>query len=227
MVALDGDRRPLSTRDAAWAKALAAALAKRRVAPNAISIASVLAAVLGGAALVLVPEASSMWQRAGLLVAAAAMIQLRLVCNLLDGMVAVEGGLRTKTGDVFNDLPDRLADVFLIAGAGYAVREVEHGIELGWIAASLALITAYVRVLGKAVGAGTSFLGPMAKQHRMATLTVACLVAAALSARDAAAFTASGLGARVLVAALLAIALGCIWTIARRVRRILRILDAP
>ncbi len=31
----------------------------------------------------------------------------------------------------------------------------------------LAVITAYVRSLGAAVGAGQFFLGPMAKQHRM------------------------------------------------------------
>ena len=74
------------------------------------------------------------WPRAALYFGAAAMIQLRLVCNLIDGMVAVEGGLGTKTGDVFNDLPDRLADVLLLAGAGYAAREVPHAIELGWLA---------------------------------------------------------------------------------------------
>ena len=42
-----------------------------------------------------------------LLLLAAAGIQLRLLCNLLDGMLAVEEGFKSKTGDIYNDLPDR------------------------------------------------------------------------------------------------------------------------
>jgi hypothetical protein len=36
-------------------------------------------------------------------------------------------------------------------------------------------------VLGRSLGAGIYFIGPMAKQHRMATLTVANLLAAVLT----------------------------------------------
>ena len=218
MAGTDGDRRPLTTRDTRWAKALAAALARRRVAPNAISMASIVAAALGGMALALVPDAQETWQRAALYVGAAAMIQLRLCCNMIDGMVAVEGGLRSKTGDVFNELPDRVADLLLIAGAGYAARAIPHAVELGWIATSIALITAYVRALGKSVGAGSHFLGPMAKPHRMACLTVACLIAAALAGGEQ--------HARVVLAALFVIAIGGVITLARRTRRILAELEA-
>src|SRR5438105_2817615 len=42
---------------------------------------------------------------------AAGCIQLRLLCNLLDGMVAIEGGFRSRSGEVFNELPDRVSDV--------------------------------------------------------------------------------------------------------------------
>ncbi|MFC4259844.1 hypothetical protein ACFOZ5_12460 [Marinobacter lacisalsi] len=45
----------------------------------------------------------------------------------------------------------------------------------GWLAALLAVMTAYIRVLGSALGVPADFRGPMAKQHRMALLTVACL----------------------------------------------------
>ncbi|MEO6710644.1 MAG: CDP-alcohol phosphatidyltransferase family protein [Planctomycetota bacterium] len=213
------DRRPLTSRDTKWARWLAGVLAKRRVAPNAISVASVFAAALGAAALCSVPEVETAAARAALYVGTAAMIQLRLVCNLIDGMVAVEGRLGTKSGDVFNELPDRFADLLLIAGAGYAARALPHAIELGWLAASLALITAYVRALGKSVGAGTHFLGPMAKPQRMACLTIACLVAALLAS--------SPRHAQVIAAALLVIALGTLLTIARRLQRILTALRAP
>ena len=113
---------------------------------------------------------------------AAVCIQLRLLCNLFDGMVAVEQQQRTKSGEIFNELPDRFADAFILAGAGYASTEPGWLVELGWIAAVLALITAYVRSLGAAVGAGQHFLGPMAKQHRMALMTGMCVVLSITSA---------------------------------------------
>src|SRR4029434_6543150 len=104
--------------------------------------------------------------------------QLRLLCNLLDGMLAVEEGLKSATGEIFNELPDRVADVVILVGAGYAVPGVPFMPALGWLAAVLALLTAYVRALAGSLGLTQHFVGPMAKQHRMFTLTVAALVAA-------------------------------------------------
>lgn len=219
MTEVPGERRPLTTRDQAWARSLAAALARAGVSPNGISLGSVAAAALGMGAFLALPEVAESRTRAGLYVAAAAMIQLRLLCNMLDGMVAVEGGLRSRTGELFNEVPDRLADLLLLAGAGYAARELPHGLELGWLAAALAIFTAYVRAFGKSVGAGMHFVGPMAKPHRMATLTAACLVAAALSATPH--------HGRALLAALVLISAGCVWTIVRRLRRIAAALPAP
>jgi hypothetical protein len=40
----------------------------------------------------------------------------------------------------------------------------------------LAVVTAYIRVFGGALGFALDFRGPMAKQHRMAVLTVGCLL---------------------------------------------------
>jgi phosphatidylglycerophosphate synthase len=152
------------------------------------------------------------------LAVAAAGIQLRLLCNLLDGMVAVEGGLQTKTGEVYNDLPDRVADVLIFVAAGYAVRAWLGGLALGWSAALLAVFTAYVRMLGGTVGLKQSFIGPMAKPHRMATLTVACLLSM-VEAR----FLQSG---SILWTALIVINLGCLVTIMRRTRRIVAEMEA-
>jgi phosphatidylglycerophosphate synthase len=70
----------------------------------------------------------------GLLLAAAA-IQLRLLCNLLDGMLAVEGGLKTPLGELYNEIPDRLADVAILAGAGASARDLTVGLALGCAAA--------------------------------------------------------------------------------------------
>jgi phosphatidylglycerophosphate synthase len=144
---------------------------------------------------------------------AAASIQLRLLCNMLDGMLAVEEGLKGKTGDIYNDLPDRVADVLILAGAGYSVQGLAYGIELGWAAAVLAVFTAYLRVFAGSLGLTQHFIGPMAKQHRMFTLTVASLAYSAESML--------GSSPRAMRLGLVLIVAGSIVTAARRTQRLL------
>jgi phosphatidylglycerophosphate synthase len=209
-------RRPLKTRDASWARALARWLADRQVAPNHISLLSLVFAVTGALAMLAVPTTGP-GTRTALLVLAAACIQLRLLCNLLDGMVAVEGGRGSRSGEVYNDLPDRIADPLLIVPAGYA-SGLAWGPELAWVAGLLALMTAYIRMLGGASGLPQDFQGPMAKPHRMATMTVG-LLAAALA-------VPLGLDGPALIVALLAVALGAAYTAVRRTRAILAALES-
>jgi phosphatidylglycerophosphate synthase len=209
-------RRTLATRNAGWAKALAHRLAARGVRPNTVSIASV---VFAGASCVAFYASSAFAgdSRAALLVLAAACIQLRLLCNLLDGMLAVEEGLKSRTGEIFNDLPDRVADVLILVGAGYAA-SFSAGPLLGWAAAILAVFTAYVRVLAGSLGLTQHFIGPMAKQHRMFVLTVVAL----FSAIEA----LVGMPSRALMAGLAAIVNGSLVTAARRTIRMLREAEA-
>jgi phosphatidylglycerophosphate synthase len=207
-------RRPLKTRQSRWAQALAAWLARTGVSPNQISVASVVFAAAGAACLVAAPRQTPVGQ-ALLLVAAAAGIQLRLLCNLLDGLVAVEGGKRTPAGELFNDVPDRAADVALFAAAGYGVESLAWGPDLGWAAAAVALTTAYVRYIGATMGAGQIFVGPMAKQQRMFALTLACLAAAGEALAD--------LPDRAIPVALGVVVAGGLVTAVRRLRRIARI----
>jgi len=133
-------------------------------------------------------------------------------------MVAVEGGARTSAGEVFNDLPDRWADVLILVPAGYAVPGVAWASSLGWAAALLAVLTAYVRVLGGSLGLPQDFGGPMAKPHRMAVMTGACLVAVAE--------VWVGPGGIALLSALLVVALGSAVTVWRRTLGIVRRLEA-
>jgi phosphatidylglycerophosphate synthase len=192
-VSQTANRRPLKSRDTGLARGLAAALARAGVQPDAISAGSVLFA---------------------LALLAALGIQLRLLCNLLDGMVAVEHGRGGPDGPIWNELPDRFADVLLLASAGYgAERAGVHGAALaGWICAVLALLTAYLRELGRALGFAADFSGPMAKPHRMAVLTLACLLTAVEPL--------VGLHGQILGAALLVIAAGAAVTVARRLFRL-------
>jgi phosphatidylglycerophosphate synthase len=195
-------RRPLKSRDTRWARALAAALAARRVTPNGISVAGMVFATAGAIGFALggaggLPWAAGMW-------IGAAGAQLRLLCNLLDGMVAVEGGLKGKAGELFNEAPDRYADIALLAGAGHAAGDPA----LGWMAAAASVLAAYVRAFGASLGHGQDFCGPLAKPHRMFFLTAGALAAAAY--RPA------------LPGALWLIAAGAFLTAARRVWRLYR-----
>ncbi len=213
----DANRRPLTSRDTAWAKAAASALARARIKPNTISVLSIFFAALAGLCLALAPRYSAL-PAALLFVGGALGIQLRLLCNLFDGMVAIEGGFKTKTGEIFNELPDRFADAFILIGLGYACVSVPYGATLGWIATALALGTAYVRALGASTGIGQCFLGPMAKPHRMATATIACLLSAAEVFFHPAQWA--------LHAALIVLVAGTALTIARRTLWVLRALEA-
>ena len=85
--------------------------------------------------------------------------------------------MRSASGEIYNDLPDRISDGILLVAAGYAAPWPIFGPALGWSAALLAIITAYVRVLGGSSGLTQDFCGPMAKPHRMAVLTAACVFA--------------------------------------------------
>ena len=169
----DGNRRVLKVRNKKWVNQVAAYISQKRITPNQISIASVFFAVVAGFALVRFGLLHHVW----LLLLAAVMIQLRLLCNLFDGLVAIEGGKSTASGELFNDVPDRIADVIILVSLGYAASDFNYAVILGWLAAVLSVMTAYIRTLGTSLNAPTSFAGPMAKQHRMALVTVACLLA--------------------------------------------------
>jgi phosphatidylglycerophosphate synthase len=161
------NRRPIGARSARWAKASASFLARTRVTPNQVSAASVVFAAIGAALLARRPDAAG-------LIGCALAVQARLACNLLDGMVAIEGGKKSPLGALYNEFPDRIADSLFIVALGYAVGWPA----LGWFGALAAALTAYIRVFGGSLGLPQDFRGPMAKQHRMAALTLACVAGA-------------------------------------------------
>jgi phosphatidylglycerophosphate synthase len=210
------NRRPIKSRQAGWALRAAAALADANASPDLISAASFAFAALGAAMLLGAGMVEIAALRAALLIGAAACIQLRLVCNLLDGMVAVEHRLRSTSGAIWNELPDRFSDVVLLAAAGYCAAggHILFAVELGWACASLALLTAYLREFGRGLGFAADFSGPMAKPQRMAALTIACVVSAFEPLW--------GWRGQTLTIALAIIALGTAFTAFRRTRTLAR-----
>ncbi len=209
----DSNRRPLASRQTLWANDITVWLAKTGITPNQISMGSICFAALAGLFFA-ASGSSDGFLRVALLVSAALCCQLRLLCNLFDGMVAVEAGKQTNDGVAWNEFPDRIADLLILAGCG-----IGAGVPaLGWAAASFAILTAYVRELGVANQMPADFAGPMAKQHRMAVLTIACVIALFEP-------LALGLEINVLEMALWIVAVGAAVTSIRRILHLLHFLN--
>jgi phosphatidylglycerophosphate synthase len=198
-----GDRRPIAARRLAVMNRFALRVAALGVGANTISIAGMTCGILAGASLGFTNVPGPTGQRVCWLVAAA-LIQLRLLANLLDGMVAIASGTASRMGEIFNDAPDRVSDAATLIGLGYSLGGSPA---LGWSAAILAMGTAYVRLLGKASGVASDFRGPMAKQHRMFLVTIGCLICGFAPVQFRHYTTISCLGL---------ICVGCVLTIVRR-----------
>ena len=170
---MTANRRPLTSRSSAWAARLSAWAVAKGITPNQISQASMAFAALGFGLYALSAQGPGFLQFLWLILAAAT-LQARLVCNLIDGMVAIEGGRGAKDGPFWNEAPDRVSDLLFFAGAGIAAGQPA----LGLLAAALTIATAYIRELGRAEGFPPDFSGPLAKPQRMAVLTAGTIVAA-------------------------------------------------
>ena len=212
------ERRPIASREKAISKRLAARLAATGISPNTISTAGMIAGMASGVAFALSPHAPMAWVLAG-----AVLMQLRLLANMLDGMVAVATGRASPLGELFNEVPDRIADTAIFIGAGFAAGGDPVA---GFLAAVAALFTAYVRAEGKVAGAHQEFCGPMAKPERMFLLTAAALFAA-LAPASWQPELSSPLRGGTLAVALWVIALGSLLTAMRRLLRIARALRPP
>lgn len=210
------DRRPVASRRTGWARWLARVLTARGITPNQISIASMVFALLAGLAFyvgaqpgrvqAVDAQAGAVWH-GGALILGALCCQLRLICNLMDGLVAVEGGKGRPDGAFWNEAPDRVSDLLILVGLGYGL-----GLPaLGWAAGALAVSTAYIRELGRATTGVNDFAGPMAKPQRMAVITGAAVLAALTPA-----VAAMWVSEAVLVVALWVVALGSALTGLRR-----------
>jgi phosphatidylglycerophosphate synthase len=202
------NRRPIVARDWRLSRATAEFLVRRKVTPNAISLAGMASGLLAGAALWSTAHypatATAAWLVAALL------IELRLVANMLDGMVAISGGTASKLGELYNELPDRVSDAAVLIGLGYAAGGEPT---LGYLAALGAIATAYVRAVGQVAGAGAAFGGPMAKPHRMHIVTLCALYGAV-----AGPFVGTGVGLPSIVLGI--VVAGTILTVVLRLRRI-------
>ena len=161
------ERRPIASRELRWSQAIAQWLARREVSANAISVFGMVASVLAGLAFwstALAPD----WARAGW-IAGAALVQLRLLANMFDGMVAIAQGKASRLGELYNEVPDRVSDAATFIGLGYAAGGSPSA---GYLAALAAVFTAYVRAIAKVAGGPQDYCGPMAKPQRIFVVTL-------------------------------------------------------
>lgn len=91
---------------------------------------------------------------------------------------------------------------------------------LGLSAALAALLTAYVRAEGKALGAPQQYCGPMAKPQRMLVVASLSLFCGLVPSQWQPSFRIVGVEFGIVGAGLVAIAAGGVWTGWRRLQRI-------
>jgi phosphatidylglycerophosphate synthase len=210
-------RRPIRARRWNFFEKISQSLANHHVSPNAISLATIPIA-LAGSALMLLASIDTGLTRRLLLVGAAATILLRLIGNLLDGMVAECAGSASISGRLYNDGPDRITDILFFSAFGF-LGTSKYSIALGVLAACLAVLAAYTRELSRAIRSSPPFHGPMSKPQRMSALVLALLLLAFLPSRWISQGSDSELG--FVDWALLVIIAGTIITCYRRWRYLL------
>ncbi|MGE3804236.1 MAG: CDP-alcohol phosphatidyltransferase family protein [Gemmataceae bacterium] len=208
---MQGERRPIAARDWSLSRRCASLLVDLGISPNAISLAGMGCGVGAGVLLAWTVTLAGLEQRLAW-AGAALLVLLRLLANMFDGMVAIEGGRVSVTGELFNEVPDRISDAATLIGLGMAA---SSSLLLGALAACFALLTAYVRAMGKSLGAAQDFRGPMAKPQRMAAVIAVALGMACLPAEP---IVLAGLGLPAL--ALIVISAGAALTTLRRLQTI-------
>jgi phosphatidylglycerophosphate synthase len=207
-------RRPIARAFRQTAQAPVRWCVRLGIHPNLISYSSIAASAAA---------TLCFWQAGAvpaLLLPAVAFCYLRLWLNMLDGMVALASGTASRTGEIANELPDRISDVLIFVGVAHSGLCHPLG---GYWAAIFALLVAYVGTLGQAVGAQREFSGLMAKPWRMVALHAGAWTTLALLWFADGDIRFGGL--TVLDWTHLLIIAGCVQTVAVRLVRIVRTLQ--
>lgn len=141
---------------------------KHGVSADALTIAAIPLAALGGLCLALSDSMPV------LLLAVPLLAATRLILNLIDGQVARETGTAHPMGELLNELGDRVSDLLFIGGLAFVATV---GPTLALAAVVAALLSSYTGVAAKAAGVPRQYGGIMSKPGRMITLSVAAPLA--------------------------------------------------
>lgn len=155
-------KRTTRFRENKFFQQLAQYLSKHNISANTISIYGMLFAVAAAIIAPLTHLGPGFSRFIWILIAL--LIIFRLIAGLIDGMVAHLQRTATKTGLLFNEIPDRISDLAIFIGLGFAAG---GSVVLGFLAAIAALLTAYIRDLVHIAGAPNIYHGIMGKPQRL------------------------------------------------------------
>ncbi len=145
----------------------------KRFEPNTISMVGVLFAVAAAAALYFAP--GRLW----LYLVVPVLLFLRIACNALDGMVAVERKMASGYGELVNEWSDRINDVVIFTGL--AVSGAANLMLCFGILAAIHLVTT-LGIIPRAAGGRRRYDGPFGKADRMVALGIVSILAYLLPA---------------------------------------------
>jgi phosphatidylglycerophosphate synthase len=136
---------------------MAAALAKRGISANEVTLGALVLSAAQGAWLALMP--GSAWP----LLALPVTLFLRMAMNAIDGLMAKEYGQATPFGAVLNEVSDVVADAALYLPFALVAGVNAPLVVLVVVAGIVAEMTG---ALGPMVGAKRSYAGPFGKSDR-------------------------------------------------------------
>ncbi len=146
-----------------------AATARLGISANAITVFSVVTAAGAGYALVLGGSDSSWY------LAAAALVLLTGFLDVLDGALARATDTTSDAGDFLDHTLDRYGDVLILGGLALGVEQYE----LGMLALTGVLLTAYLGTQAEAIGLGRIYGGLLGRADILLLVGVTVAIAAA------------------------------------------------
>lgn len=146
-----------------WANRFLDPVARRmaRVNPNAISWASLVAAILAGLGFFV--------GGAGFLALSLVLILVSAYLDALDGKVAKMYGKASDRGDFIDHVFDRYSDVFLLGGVAFGIY---CRLWIGTLAIVGVLLTSYMGTQAQAVGQGRHYGGILGRADRLVLLFI-------------------------------------------------------
>jgi phosphatidylglycerophosphate synthase len=145
---------------------LAALAEKSGIAPNQLSLLSLIFAIIAAAFYIL--SASTI----ELLYAAALMVLLNAIFDIVDGALARRTGKANPKGDFLDHVIDRYADMFFLGGiifAGYAPWPI------GLLAVIGVFLTSYIGTQAQALHLGRYYGGMMGRADRLTLIFLATI----------------------------------------------------
>ncbi|SDJ45039.1 archaetidylinositol phosphate synthase [Halovenus aranensis] len=135
--------------------------------PNLVSVVAILVAGAAGGAFALAGD------RPVLYLLGAVLVVLNGILDLLDGGLARELGVESLSGDMFDHVLDRYADILIVGGLATGIENYL----LGFVAVTGVLMTSYLGTQAEAVGIERVYGGLLGRADRLALVTAVTLLA--------------------------------------------------